>query len=224
MYFFTKMDVLLYSKFSNRSTTLLNQLRETPELLESLTLTCIDNKSIRDRIVNDEKIKITGVPCFIRLNETTNTFDLFEGDNAFRFFHDLQQQIRQERASLERQKIEMERAEMERERIEREREHERERAEQERKRDMESEEKVEKKTTGKKKTMTFTPIEDLEDLNDENTDSSPAITTYTHVSKTEHSDFSERDVSAKTAESVVSKSTGNLLSRAMKMQKERDQK
>jgi hypothetical protein len=60
------MDVLLYSKFSPASKQLMLQLQQTPELLESLTITCIDNKLIRKQILSDEKIKIKN--CYNILN------------------------------------------------------------------------------------------------------------------------------------------------------------
>ena len=91
-----KMDILLYSKFSNASKQLMTQLQQTPELLESITITCIDNKMIRKQIVSDEKVKINYLPCFIRLNEQTGNFDIYEGKNAFDFFSTLQEQIIQQ--------------------------------------------------------------------------------------------------------------------------------
>ena len=90
------MDILLYSKFSNASKQLMKQLQQTPELLESITITCIDNKMIRKQIVSDEKVKINYLPCFIRLNEQTGNFDIYEGKNAFDFFSTLQEQIMQQ--------------------------------------------------------------------------------------------------------------------------------
>lgn len=89
------MDILLYSKFSNASKQLMKQLQQTPELLESITITCIDNKMIRKQIVSDEKVKINYLPCFIRLNEQTGNFDIYEGKNAFDFFSTLQEQMQQ---------------------------------------------------------------------------------------------------------------------------------
>ena len=89
------MDVLLYSKFSNASKKLLSQLQKTPLLLESISLVCIDNKKIREKILHDEKIKVQGVPCFIRLNEETGNFDIFEGHNAFDFFTTMQDTIKE---------------------------------------------------------------------------------------------------------------------------------
>jgi len=97
------MDVLLYSKFSNSSKKLMSQLQKTPDLLNSLTLTCIDNKQIRDQILSDQKVKVNVLPCLIRLNETSENFDIYEGQNAFDFFTSLQTEMKlQEQMEVER--------------------------------------------------------------------------------------------------------------------------
>jgi hypothetical protein len=220
----------------------MKQLSNTPELLSSLTILCIDNKKIRDRIVNDEKIKVKGLPCFIRLNDETGNYDIFEGSNAFDFFTNLQQQIFQnEKEAMLKLELERENELKERERErEREREKERElrenelkkeierkksqqfkssntniiqeakRQEQLRQQDQSKDTSIKKKEPEKK--VSFTPIEDLEDLED------ISISSYTHVPKTENSDFSERDQMDK---AFAKQSSGSLLSKAMQMQKER---
>ena len=69
--------------------------------------------------------------------------------------------------------------------------------------------------------MTFTPIEDL----DLDLDNEKGISTFVHIDKNEHSDFSEREVSSKQAEQTLKTNAGgNLLAKAAKMQKERDLK
>lgn len=271
------MDVLLYSKYSNASKQLMSQLQKTPELIDSLTLTCIDNKDIRQRILNDQKIKIKTIPCLIRLNDETNNFDIFEGQTVFDFFTSLQESIKRnqelelrkkEIEELDLRKQEMEALELRKQELER------------RERQMKQEEEIEfikeKEITSKiKKTeknkgetilseakrqeaerqeahriqsqkyvkfentnqepkttkpkistsiqsdkISFTPIDELDiDINEDE-----VINTYTHVEKTENSEFNDREIGAKHAETAVSKSTGSLLSKAMKMQKERDMK
>lgn len=238
------MDVLLYSKFSNESNKLMKQLSNTPELLSSLTILCIDNKKIRDKIVNDEKIKVKGLPCLIRLNDDTGNFDIFEGSNAFDFFTKLQQQIfqneKEERERMIKLELDRERELKERERELKEREHERELRENELKKEIERKKSQQFKSTNSniiqeakrqeqlrqqdqskdtslkkkepEKKVSFTPIEDLEDLED------ISISSYTHVPKTDNSDFSERDQMDK---AFSKQSSGSLLSKAMQMQKER---
>ena len=236
------MDVLLYSKFSNESNKLMKQLSNTPDLLASLTTLCIDNKKVRDKIINDEKVKVTGLPCLIRLNDETGNFDIFEGSNAFDFFTKLQQQIKHENElkleherelKLEREREHEHELKLERERelkLERERELklelERKKNQQfkssnvniiqEAKRQEQLRQQDQTKDVTRKepgKKVSFTPIEDLEDLEDN------SINTYTHVSKTDNSDFSERDQMDKT---YSSQKSGSLLSKAMQMQKERN--
>jgi hypothetical protein len=228
------MDVLLYSKFSNASKKLLSQLQKTPVLLESISLVCIDNKKIRDKILNDEKIKVQGVPCFIRLNEETGNFDIFEGHSAFDFFTSMQNAIKEkekenaikqqeqamkEQLLLQQRMLQQQLDEKSKKKVEFAQESERQPKEFSRGQDFETLPKI-----GKLKTsMTFTPIEDL-DLEIEN-ESEKGINTFVHVDKNEHSDFSEREVSSKQAEQTLKVNAGgNLLAKAMKMQKERDTK
>lgn len=277
------MDVLLYSKFSQASKKLMLQLQQTPELLESLTITCIDNKLIRKQILSDEKVKINHLPCFIRLNDQTGNFDIYEGQNAFDFFTTLQTQFQQPVSqnynfTQPQPPIPPKYQEPENE-IKYENEYENEpiqppmpqkqtkqnikqKAQQEESqrhqselKDMKRKEefiKNQSKDTNRKapptvknklstslKTVTFTPIEDLElenlqdidELEDEEKDgendekdekeSSTSISTYTHIPKNTNSEFSEREVRSKQAEINASKNTGSILSKAMKMQKER---
>jgi hypothetical protein len=290
MHFKFKMDVLLYSKFSPASKQLMLQLQQTPELLESLTITCIDNKLIRKQILSDEKVKINHLPCFIRLNDQTGNFDIYEGQNAFDFFTTLQTQFQQPVSqnynfTQPQPPISQKYQEPENE-IKYENEYENEpiqppmpqkqikqnikqKAQQEESqrhqselKDMKRKEefiKNQSKDTNRKapptvknklstslKTVTFTPIEDLElenlqdideledneekdgenDENDENDNKddkelSTSISTYTHIPKNVNSEFSEREVRSKQAEMNASKNTGSILSKAMKMQKER---
>jgi hypothetical protein len=287
MHFKFKMDVLLYSKFSPASKQLMLQLQQTPELLESLTITCIDNKLIRKQILSDEKVKINHLPCFIRLNDQTGNFDIYEGQNAFDFFTTLQTQFQQPVSqnynfTQPQPPIPQKYQEPENE-IKYENEYENEpiqppmpqkqtkqnikqKAQQEESqrhqselKDMKRKEefiKNQSKDTNRKapptvknklstslKTVTFTPIEDLElenlqdideledneekdgenDENDNKDDKelSTSISTYTHIPKNVNSEFSEREVRSKQAEMNASKNTGSILSKAMKMQKER---
>jgi hypothetical protein len=283
MHFKFKMDVLLYSKFSPASKQLMLQLQQTPELLESLTITCIDNKLIRKQILSDEKIKINHLPCFIRLNDQTGNFDIYEGQNAFDFFTTLQTQYRQPVLQnynfTQPQPIQPPENEI---RYETETENDpepenkpiqpkqtkqniKQKAQQEESqrhqselKDMKRKEefiKNQSKDTNRKapptvknklstslKTVTFTPIEDLglenlqdvdelEEKDDENENDeenekdekelSTSISTYTHIPKNVNSEFSEREVRSKQAEINANKNTGSILSKAMKMQKER---
>lgn len=287
MHFKFKMDVLLYSKFSPASKQLMLQLQQTPELLESLTITCIDNKLIRKQILSDEKVKINHLPCFIRLNDQTGNFDIYEGQNAFDFFTTLQTQFQQpvsqnynftqpqppipqkyqEPENENEYENEYENEPIQppmpqkqtKQNIKQKAQQEESQRHQSELKDMKRKEefiKNQSKDTNRKapptvknklstslKTVTFTPIEDLElenlqdideledneekdgenDENDNKDDKelSTSISTYTHIPKNVNSEFSEREVRSKQAEMNASKNTGSILSKAMKMQKER---
>jgi hypothetical protein len=189
MYIFFKMDVLLFSKFSMSSTNLLKQINEIPELLESISIICIDNKKVREQILNDQKIKIKNVPCLIRINNNTENYDIYEGQNVFDFFKNITHKINQEKEILlKQQKLKEEEEKLEK---------------------LKSKIELEFKN---KKTKKVTPIEELGD-NDS------GIKTYTHIPKNEEN--TERELNEKKAKTTV-KSDGNLLSMAMKLQKERE--
>jgi hypothetical protein len=203
------MDVLLFSKFSESSTKLLKQLSQTPELIESFNIVCIDNKKIRNQILNDKKIKIKNVPCLIRLNDKTNNFDIFQDQNVFDYFTNLQNQLKQ--LELTRQEEEENLVKIRQQELE-----EKNKLVEELKKELELEKNKSTNTIPISKPV-FTPIEDLED------NKRSSINTYTHIDKNENSEFDERDIMSRKADSKV-KNEGNLLAKAMRMQKERDSK
>ena len=206
MYIFFKMDVLLFSKFSESSTKLLKQLEKTPELLESFNIVCIDNKKIRTQILNDKKVKVKNVPCLIHLNDQTNNFDIFENQNVFDYFTNLQKQI--EQLKIEEENL----FKLKQQEI-----FEKDKLVEQLKIELDNEKNKSKSQIISK--PTFTPIEDLEDKR------MSSINTYTHIDKNENSDFDDREVLSKKADSTISKNEGgNLLAKAMRMQKERDSK
>lgn len=307
------MDVLLYSKFSSASKQLILQLQQTPEILETITVICIDNKLIRAQILADVKIKFKYLPCFIRLNEDTGIFDIYEGKIAFDFFASLQQQVKhvqfkdmqiepeihqQPRVAqpvqlsqlsnpsrpVSREKIEnVENTENVETRKQtpltktailkqKAQETESQRQLHDLKDFKRKEEFIKNQNTSVKKPnkiatsfqpkkMAFTPIEELDldsdtlvdindindvDENNEKTDDNEdtderyerderdenmdekeekgkknGISTYTHIPKNKDTDFSDREIKSKQAETNASKNTGSILSKAMRMQKER---
>jgi hypothetical protein len=210
MYIFFKMDVLLFSKFSESSTKLLKQLEKTPELLESFNIVCIDNKKIRTQILNDKKVKVKNVPCLIHLNDQTNNFDIFENQNVFDYFTNLQKQI--EQLKIEEENL----FKLKQQEI-----FEKDKLVEQLKKELDDEKKksVSQSISQIISKPTFTPIEDLEDKR------MSSINTYTHIDKNENSDFDDREILSKKADSTISKNEGgNLLAKAMRMQKERDSK
>ncbi len=204
------MDVLLFSKFSESSTKLLKQLEKTPELLESFNIVCIDNKKIRTQILNDKKVKVKNVPCLIHLNDQTNNFDIFENQNVFDYFTNLQKQI--EQLKIEEENL----FKLKQQEI-----FEKDKLVEQLKKELDDEKKksVSQSISQIISKPTFTPIEDLEDKR------MSSINTYTHIDKNENSDFDDREILSKKADSTISKNEGgNLLAKAMRMQKERDSK
>jgi len=204
------MDVLLFSKFSESSTKLLKQLEKTPELLESFNIVCIDNKKIRTQILNDKKVKVKNVPCLIHLNDQTNNFDIFENQNVFDYFTNLQKQI--EQLKIEEENL----FKLKQQEI-----FEKDKLVEQLKKELDDEKKksISQSISQIISKPTFTPIEDLEDKR------MSSINTYTHIDKNENSDFDDREILSKKADSTISKNEGgNLLAKAMRMQKERDSK
>ena len=217
MCYFFKMDALLFSKFSPSSKKLQLQLEKTPDILKALNLVCIDNKKIRQQVLNDTKVKVSFLPCLIRLNEQTNNFDIYEGQTVFDFFSNIQQNIlddsRLEKIRMEEERLEKKAEDMRMEQIRIE------------KMQMQmtntntnvnANANVNTNTNSNKnetpKKVSFTPIDDLDQ----------GIGTYIHIEKDETD--KEHDINTKNAEMIVKNSSGNLLSKAMKMQKERESK
>lgn len=151
------MDVLLYSKFSNASKKLKLQLDKSPDILQAVHMICIDNIKVRKQILNDKKIKVSLLPCLIRLNDETNNFDVYEGENAFEFFSNIQERI------LEHSRAEKLR--MEEFRLQQLRQEEQ----------MVAKSKIEEKPVKPVKPVSFTPIDELEE--------EKGISTYIHIEK-----------------------------------------
>ena len=204
MCYFFKMDALLFSKFSPSSKKLQLQLEKTPDILKALNLVCIDNKKIRQQVLNDTKVKVSFLPCLIRLNEQTNNFDIYEGQTVFDFFSNIQQNILDDSR--------LEKIRMEEERLEKKMQMQMTNTNT----NVNANANVNTNTNSNKnetpKKVSFTPIDDLDQ----------GIGTYIHIEKDETD--KEHDINTKNAEMIVKNSSGNLLSKAMKMQKERDLK
>lgn len=77
----THMTVVMYSKFSQACTSFLELLKKVPTFKQ--TLLCIDNEDVRKRVNSHPKLNITEVPCIFRIYEKTGYVESFEGDRAF---------------------------------------------------------------------------------------------------------------------------------------------
>ena len=63
-----QLCILLYSKYSPMSKKMLEALQLCPINLETtigLQSVCIDNKAVREQILNSTKIEVTVVPCLL---------------------------------------------------------------------------------------------------------------------------------------------------------------
>lgn len=78
-----KLWILAYSKFSPSCRTLMNHI-EQANLNIQFNLLCIDGKEMRKRVSSDDnKIKITCVPCIICVEQSSGIANQYEGDKAF---------------------------------------------------------------------------------------------------------------------------------------------
>ena len=87
--------ILVYSKFSNSSQTLLNII-EKSNINTPFQLLNIDNKEIRSKLLNDQRFKIKYVPCIIRIDSNGVAYQ-YEGEKAFnvvqKMYEDAQPQM-----------------------------------------------------------------------------------------------------------------------------------
>lgn len=77
------MNVLLYSKFSQASRKFIEMMEMVPIFKENISLVCIDNKDVRERVVKSQNLKINEVPSILRIYQETGYVETFEGDKAF---------------------------------------------------------------------------------------------------------------------------------------------
>jgi hypothetical protein len=89
-------NILLYSKFSPASRKFIETI-ETSDILEKqFTLLCIDNKKIRQRIQKSSKLNIKEVPCILRIYQDTGYAESFEGEKAFQLLNRYVKEIKKE--------------------------------------------------------------------------------------------------------------------------------
>ena len=83
--------LLLYSKYSNFSKQLFDGINNAPINLYNLiniNTICIDHEEIRNRIIKDNKIEITHVPCIL-LIYNSGTVEKYEGMQAFEWIESI---------------------------------------------------------------------------------------------------------------------------------------
>src|SRR3989344_1308880 len=75
--------LFLYSKYSEACKKASMEMRGIPELAGA-TFICVDNKEVRDKITGvDQHLKVSYLPCIVRIYNNTNHGELFEGDKVY---------------------------------------------------------------------------------------------------------------------------------------------
>lgn len=212
------VNVLLYSKFSQASKNFVEIMEQVPHFRQNTTLLCIDNKEVRERIKKNDKLQVNQVPCLARIYDTTGYVELFEGEKAFSILDLYYQEMLKEQVKFNPepmvrtpQNIPMSEIQLEEPSI------------------------ISERSSLKKeipKVVSFsTPIEELVDDdtsqntgNTDNRNSDVAISTYLHINKNEKIDTdNSRNIPDRAIKKIENNSpSGNLVSRAMQMQKERE--
>ena len=80
-------NILLYSKFSPASRKFIETIETSDVLEKQFTLLCIDNKKIRKRIQKSSKLNIKEVPSILRIYQDTGYVESFEGEKAFQLLN-----------------------------------------------------------------------------------------------------------------------------------------
>lgn len=88
------MNVLLYSKFSQACRKFIEIMETVPIFKENTSIVCIDNKDIRKRILESEKLKINEVPSVLRVYQDNGYVETFEGDKAFMLLNTYIEELR----------------------------------------------------------------------------------------------------------------------------------
>ena len=91
-----EMYAVLYSKFSPASQRFLAMLDNVPTLKSHATLVCVDNRQVRDRVMNHPKLQVQEVPCVIRIFADTGYTELFEGEQAFALAKNMIKDVKEE--------------------------------------------------------------------------------------------------------------------------------
>jgi hypothetical protein len=226
------INILLYSKFSTASRKLIEIIEDTN--IKEFNLLCIDNKKVREKIENSQKLNIKEVPCIIRLNQNNGVAESFEGDKAFKLLQSYIDLLTSQRQAFQPPPIRQETVKkhppspVKKQDVNLDYEESYESPMEES--SFESmnvsrlpAEKPPKQDSIQKqqKLINATSIEDLgSDINKGQT-----VNTYMHVPKSVEFDIDieNRQRTVKKDRSVKSGESGNIVNRALQMQKEREQ-
>lgn len=75
------LNIVLYSKFSGSCAKFMEMIEKVPTFKH--TTICIDNAEVRKRILTSKKLTIKQVPSIIRLYQKNGYAESFEGERAF---------------------------------------------------------------------------------------------------------------------------------------------
>jgi hypothetical protein len=71
--------IFFYSKYSNKCKKFL----EISSNIISYTLICVDNKDVRQQILDSDNVQIKSVPCLLILTNNSNNIEKYEGNDCF---------------------------------------------------------------------------------------------------------------------------------------------
>jgi hypothetical protein len=193
------INIVVYSKFSQASTKLIGMIDKNPPLKQNTHLLCIDNEEVRKRIIKSQKLNIKHVPCIMRLQENTGYVESFEGEKAFSlvntyYIEYLERQQSQQPPPQPQQSYQQPQPQQSYQQPQQE------------------------PHRGNNST---TPLGNLMELTDDDTSSNNnSLNTYLHIP----SQLEGQNTNMPTVDRAVKKESGsaNIVSRAMQMQKERD--
>lgn len=82
--------VIIYSKFAPSCSELLHVIQQTGlnDVIHFNTI-CIDEKSMRKRVLSNKKFNVKIVPCLITIQKSTGVAATYEGQNAFELVNEL---------------------------------------------------------------------------------------------------------------------------------------
>lgn len=87
--------VFIHSKFSQRCQQLI-EIISGNQLDIPFTMLCIDDKNMRNRIINNKDIKVQYVPCILQINQITGVVSQYEADKAFELIYSIIESLRPE--------------------------------------------------------------------------------------------------------------------------------
>ena len=201
------INVVVYSKFSQASTKLIGMIDKNPPLKQNTHLLCIDNEEVRKRIVKSQKLNIKHVPCIMRLHESTGYVESFEGEKAFSLVNtyyieylERQQAQQQPIQSYQPQTQPLQQAQQPLQ---------------------QAQQPQQSYQQEPPRGNSTTPLGNLMELTDDETPTqNNGLNTYLHIP----SQLDSQNTNMPTVDRAVKKESGsvNIVSRAMQMQKERD--